>query len=68
MKEIFSDTFRLKHMDVRTIKEQVVKLLRDAILSGKIGTGERLNESVLARDLGAKSHPRAPRLTWLSPF
>lgn len=57
LKEIFSDTFRVEHMDVRTIKEQVVDLLRDAILSGKISTGERLNESVLARELGLSRIP-----------
>jgi DNA-binding GntR family transcriptional regulator len=57
VKEMLSETFRLQRMDVRTIKEQVVDLLRDAILSGKISTGERLNESVLARDLGLSRIP-----------
>ena len=57
MNKVLKRTFRLKRMDVRTIKEQVVKLLRDAILSGKISTGERLNESVLARDLGLSRIP-----------
>jgi len=57
VKEIVSETFRLERMDVRTIKEQVADLLRDAILSGKIGTGERLNESVLARNLGLSRIP-----------
>ena len=47
----------LERMDVRTLKEQVVKLLRGAILSGKIKTGERLNESELARDLGLSRIP-----------
>jgi DNA-binding GntR family transcriptional regulator len=49
--------FRRDRMDVRTLKEQVVKLLRGAILSGKIRTGERLNESELARDLGLSRIP-----------
>jgi DNA-binding GntR family transcriptional regulator len=44
-------------MDVRTIKEQIVDLLRDAILSGKISKGERLNESVLARNWGLSRIP-----------
>jgi DNA-binding GntR family transcriptional regulator len=47
----------LDQMDFRTLKEQVVKLLRAAILSGKIRPGERLNESVLARDLGLSRIP-----------
>jgi DNA-binding GntR family transcriptional regulator len=47
----------LQRMDVRTLKEQVVKLLRGAILSGKIKPGERLNESELARDLGLSRIP-----------
>jgi DNA-binding GntR family transcriptional regulator len=41
----------LERMDVRTLKEQIVKLLRGAILSGTIRPGQRLNESELARDL-----------------
>jgi DNA-binding GntR family transcriptional regulator len=44
-------------MDTRTLKEQIVRLLRGAILSGKIKTGERLNESELARDLGLSRIP-----------
>jgi DNA-binding GntR family transcriptional regulator len=44
-------------MDVRTLKEQIVKLVRGAILSGKIRTGERLNESELARELGLSRIP-----------
>jgi len=47
----------LERMDVRTLKEQVVKLLRGAIFSGKIQRGERLNESELARDLGLSRIP-----------
>jgi DNA-binding GntR family transcriptional regulator len=44
-------------MDTRTLKEQIVKLLRGAILSGRIKTGERLNESELARHLGLSRIP-----------
>jgi DNA-binding GntR family transcriptional regulator len=44
-------------MDTRTLREQIVRLLRGAILSGKIRRGERLNESVLARDLGISRIP-----------
>jgi DNA-binding GntR family transcriptional regulator len=44
-------------MDVRTLKEQIVKLLRGAILSGKIRPGQRLNESELARDFGLSRIP-----------
>ncbi len=44
-------------MDTRTLREQVVRLLRGAILSGKIRTGERLNETILARDLGISRIP-----------
>ncbi len=46
-----------ERMDVRTLKEQIVKLVRGAILSGKIRTGERLNESELARELGLSRIP-----------
>ena len=46
-----SNSFGLEAMDTRTLKEQIVRLLRGAILSGRIKTGERLNESELARDL-----------------
>jgi len=44
-------------MDVRTLKEQITKLLRGAILSGKIRPGQRLNESELARDFGLSRIP-----------
>lgn len=44
-------------LDVRTLKEQVVKLLREAILSGRIKPGQRLNESELSRDLGLSRIP-----------
>jgi DNA-binding GntR family transcriptional regulator len=47
----------LELMDVRTLKEQIVKLLRGAILSGKIHPGQRLNESELARDFGLSRIP-----------
>jgi DNA-binding GntR family transcriptional regulator len=47
----------LERMDVRTLKEQIVKLLRGAILSGQIRPGQRLNESELARDLGLSRIP-----------
>ena len=58
MKDAIADRgLSLERMDVRTLKEQVVKLLRGAILSGKIKTGERLNESELARDLGLSRIP-----------
>ena len=46
-----------KRMDVRTLKEQVVKLLREAIFSGRIKPGQRLNESELSRDLGLSRIP-----------
>jgi DNA-binding GntR family transcriptional regulator len=57
MTNSISGTLDLERMDVRTLKEQVVKLLRGAILSGKIKPGERLNESELARDLGLSRIP-----------
>jgi DNA-binding GntR family transcriptional regulator len=57
MVDTTSGTLNLEQMDVRTLKEQVVKLLRGAILSGKIKPGERLNESELARDLGLSRIP-----------
>jgi DNA-binding GntR family transcriptional regulator len=44
-------------MDTRTLKDQVVQLLSDAILSGKIKPGDRLNESKLARELGISRIP-----------
>lgn len=46
-----------RQMDVRTLKEQVVKLLRDAVFSGRIKPGQRLNESELSRDLGLSRIP-----------
>lgn len=44
-------------LDVRTLKEQVVKLLRESIFSGRIKPGQRLNESELSRDLGLSRIP-----------
>lgn len=46
-----------QRMDVRTLKEQVVKLLSEAIFSGRIKPGQRLNESELSRDLGLSRIP-----------
>jgi DNA-binding GntR family transcriptional regulator len=40
-----------------TLKERTTQMLTDAILSGKIRPGERLNESQLARDLGVSRAP-----------
>lgn len=40
-----------------TLKDHTVELLGDAILSGKIKPGERLNESQLARDLHVSRAP-----------
>lgn len=55
--EIASPVLGLNRMDVRTLKEQVVKLLREAIFSGRIKPGQRLNESELSRDLGLSRIP-----------
>jgi DNA-binding GntR family transcriptional regulator len=55
--EIGSPVLGSTRMDVRTLKEQVVKLLREAILSGRIKPGQRLNESELSRDLGLSRIP-----------
>jgi DNA-binding GntR family transcriptional regulator len=44
-------------MDVRTLKEQVADVLRDALFSGRIKAGERLNESKLAKELGVSRLP-----------
>jgi DNA-binding GntR family transcriptional regulator len=40
-----------------TLKHRTVELITDAILSGKISPGERLNESQLARDLHVSRAP-----------
>ena len=40
-----------------TLKDRTLAVLTDAILSGKISPGERLNESQLARDLGVSRAP-----------
>lgn len=40
-----------------TLKDRTVEVLADAILSGKIKPGERLNESQLARDLHVSRAP-----------
>jgi DNA-binding GntR family transcriptional regulator len=55
--EIGSPVLASMRMDKRTLKEQVVKLLREAILSGRIKPGQRLNESELSRDLGLSRIP-----------
>jgi DNA-binding GntR family transcriptional regulator len=47
----------VKSLDTRTLKDQVVRLLRGSILSGKISAGDRLNESQLARELGVSRVP-----------
>jgi DNA-binding GntR family transcriptional regulator len=44
-------------MDTRTLKEHVAQALRDALFSGKIQAGERLNETKLAKDLGVSRLP-----------
>ena len=54
---ITTSTLELSSMDTRTLKEQVVQLLSDALLNGKIKPGERLNESKLARELGISRIP-----------
>jgi DNA-binding GntR family transcriptional regulator len=41
----------------RTLKDHVVKILRDAILAGEIRPGERLNESDLSRRLKVSRAP-----------
>lgn len=46
-----------KSLDTRTLKDQVVGLLRKAMLSGTLEPGARLNESRLARDLGVSRIP-----------
>ena len=40
-----------------TLKDRTVQILADAILTGKIKPGERLNESQLARDLNVSRAP-----------
>ena len=40
-----------------TLKDRTIQMLTEAILSGKIKPGERLNESQLARDLGVSRAP-----------
>lgn len=48
---------RRNSLETRTLKHQVVELLRKAMLSGTLSPGERLNESRLARDLGVSRIP-----------
>lgn len=43
--------------DHGTLKDRTVQVLADAILTGKIRPGERLNESQLARDLNVSRAP-----------
>ncbi len=52
-----NSTESVKTLDTRTLKDQVVRLLRGSILSGKISAGDRLNESQLARELGVSRVP-----------
>lgn len=44
-------------MKSRTLKEDIVELLTDAIISGKISPGQRLNESELSRMLQVSRAP-----------
>ncbi len=44
-------------IDTRNLKDQIERILRGAILSGKFKTGERLNESELARSFGLSRIP-----------
>jgi DNA-binding GntR family transcriptional regulator len=44
-------------MAVTTLKENIVEVLTEAIFSGKLKPGERLNESQLARDLKVSRAP-----------
>jgi DNA-binding GntR family transcriptional regulator len=44
-------------VEVPTLKHNLVELLTEAIFSGKIKPGERLNESQLARDLKVSRAP-----------
>ncbi|HXW17328.1 MAG TPA: GntR family transcriptional regulator [Candidatus Acidoferrales bacterium] len=52
-----NSTENVKSLDTRTLKDQVVRLIRGSILSGKISPGVRLNESQLARELGVSRVP-----------
>ena len=55
--EIGSRVLGPHRMEVRTLKEQVVKLLSEGVFSGRIKPGQRLNESELSRDLGLSRIP-----------
>jgi DNA-binding GntR family transcriptional regulator len=44
-------------VQLRTLKDNIVDLISDAIVTGKIKPGERLNESQLARDLKVSRAP-----------
>lgn len=46
-----SDKLILEPFATPTLKERIVQVLRDGILTGKLKPGERLNESRLAREL-----------------
>ncbi len=46
-----SDRLVLAPIETTTLKERIVQVLRDGILTGKLKPGERLNESRLAREL-----------------
>ncbi len=54
---LYAATDGNESLDTRTLKDQVVRLLRTTILSGKISAGGRLNESQLARELGVSRVP-----------
>lgn len=52
-----SSTINLEEIEAASLKERVYEKLRDAIFSGLIQTGERLNESELARRFKVSRSP-----------
>lgn len=50
-------TTRFQPMAVTTLKENIAEVMTEAIFSGKLKPGERLNESQLARDLQVSRAP-----------
>jgi DNA-binding GntR family transcriptional regulator len=48
---------RWKHLQARTLKENVTSLLREAIIDGSLAAGEELNQAQIAERLGISRGP-----------
>ncbi|MDV4146280.1 MULTISPECIES: GntR family transcriptional regulator [Shimia] len=52
-----TNPLRLDHLERRSLSQEIATLLTDHILSGRLRPGERVSESVIARELGVSRAP-----------